>query len=249
MTAAANLHVLPVWMWLLFTVILVGIITLVYSHGNWKTTLTAIGVSLLLALAVVGVYLWDAYLANHFIGQFDTLGIPFRKAGPGWTIILEAWPMWVVPTGLITLLLLGVGWIAGHSLYHHTPTITHQKEQTSGVGPVVTPVQNVAKKLETEALKRELAATKEKLLTAIEMAETQIDKNQNLEIKLAQVKDQQHENIAALHDRITALTLQIEAIELQNTELTSHSLQQAEEILRLQTKTDSSSSGDSPIIS
>ncbi len=243
MTAAANLQSLPVWVWLLFVILLVGFITLIYSQGNWRTTLSVLMVTIGISLAGAGIYFWDFYLATHFIGQFDALGIPFRKAGPGWSILLEAWPLWLVPAGLIAMLVMALNWSLARFFPSKT-VVTGVAEPKEQITPteVFTPLQNVTKKLELETLRRDLAATKEKLLITIEMAETQIDKNQNLEIKLAQSKNQQQEKIAELQDRITALTLQIESLETQNTELTSRNLQQAEEVLRLQANTSAISS-------
>ncbi len=239
---------LPIWVLLLFCIALVGFITLIYTRGNWRTSLSFIGLATFVVLTITGINAWSDFIKTHFVGQFDQLGIPFRQAGPGWTLLPTSWPLWLVPTGIFTVLALGLGWWL-HQCFATTSTSgasePPENVPAATVFPTTNPVptattsaiaplqKSVAHQLEFESIKQELAATKEKLVTAIEIAEEQVDKNQDLEIQLAQLTEEHEEDITDSQDRITALELEISAKDSQNDELTALALQQAEELARL----------------
>jgi len=239
---------LPIWVLLLFCIAFVGFITLIYSHGNWRTTLAFVGLAIIAVLVISGIDAWSAYIKAHFVGRFDQLGIPFREAGPGFSLLPASWPLWLVPTGIFAILATGLGWWL-HQSYapaaETKPVETPAKEIITSttiprepVGVIVPPLpgsmqKSVARQLELESLKHELASTKEKLATAIEIAEEQVDKNQDLEIQIAQMEEEQEEMMSDMQDRVTALELEISAKETQSDELTSLALQQAEEIAKL----------------
>lgn len=246
---------LPIWVLLLFCIALVGIVSLIYSRGNWRTSLAFVGLATIAVLAISGINAWSDYIKTHFVGQFDQLGIPFREAGPGWTLIPTSWPLWLVPTGIFALIALGAGWWL-HQRYSKTiskTTVTTEQQeiispaaiaptpQSVTLPPATEPIQkSVSRQLELESLKQELTSTKEKLATAIEIAEEQVDKNQDLEIQIAQLEEEHEELLNDLQDNVTALELEISAKEAQNDELTSLALQQAEEISKLKEQLENS---------
>lgn len=238
---------LPIWVLLLFCIALVGFITLIYSRGNWRTTLAFVGLATTTVLTIVGINVWSAFIKTHFVGQFDQLGIPFREAGPGWTLLPASWPLWLVPAGIFALIALGLGWWL-HQRFAQPPTATiagapQEIIPPAAIAPAPANVsipaapeptsKNLARQLEFESLKQELSSTKDKLATAIEIAEEQVDKNQDLEIQIAQLEEEREEIMTDLQDRITALELEVSSKEAQNDELTSLALQQAEELAKL----------------
>lgn len=233
MTAAENINVLPIWVWLIFTILLVGVIAFIYTQGNWRTTLTSTGAVISLCLIISGIYVWNEYLSTHFIGQFDQLGIPFRKAGPGWSLLLDTWPLWCVPIGIIVILAVGADWLLRRT--HIVNQVSQPKMEQQIVEPLQ-PIDNVAKKIELETLKREFAAARERLATTIELAETEMDKRQQLEIKLDQLKRLQEQDAEELQDKITALSLDLAAKDSQNEQLSALTFQQAAEVYRLKDK-------------
>ncbi len=244
---------LPIWVLLLFCIALVACITLVYTRGNWRTSLLFTGLATFVVLSISGIDAWSAYLKTHFVGQFDQLGIPFREAGPGWTLLPASWPLWLVPTFIFAIIAAGLGWWLCLRLNNAVPKNTSTETLTipveiippAAVAPpmaeqlptapafVSSMQKNLASRLELESLKHDLATTKDKLATAIEIAEEQVDKNQDLEIQLAQLEEEHEEATTDLQDKITALELEISAKEAQNDELTSLALQQAEELAKL----------------
>lgn len=239
MTTAATMQTLPIWIWLLFTIFLVGVITLVYSQGNWRTTLSFVGITLAVALAIVGIDVWNNYLATHFIGQFDSLGIPFRKAGPGWDILWEAWPLWLIPMCLMTALAFSIDWILRRYLATKPePVITEQAQLQPEEKPkeIKQPLQNITRQIELETLKRELALVQEKLGETIEIAETQLDKKQQLQATLEQVRENHRKKITELENRIAALMQEKQTTDQQKEQLNALAAQQKEAINQLKTQ-------------
>jgi len=239
MTTVGALHTLPIWVWLLFTVLLIGIITLVYSEGNWRITFTFVGLALFVALLIYGVDTWFIYLDTHFIGQFDNLGIPFRKAGPGFAILLDAWPLWLVPMGLLASTGILIDWYLRRSpgskkIMEHTSASATTATETQNTE--ANPLHNVSKHLELIGIKRELQAAQEKLAETIEIAEMQLDKTQQLEATLEHLKNDQQKTIAELEEQIATLNTELELQQSQKEDLTSLTLQQSEEIKRLKMK-------------
>lgn len=235
-------HTLPLWILLVFSVLLIGIITLIYTRGNWRTTLLLVGLSLIVVLGISGIEVFNDYLKNHFIGQFDQLGIPFRAAGPGWSLLPAAWPLWLIPTGIAAVLAFGINYIVSVYFPSALAPFVEQPVKPSAEPPplparepipmtVFTPTQNVARKLEWESLKQDLANTKEKLASAIEIAEEYIDKNQDLEIAMEQLKEETEEDILDFEEKINALTLEISSRETANKALI-HQISQLEERLK-----------------
>ena len=245
MTGTATL---PIWVLLLFCIALIGIVSLIYSRGNWRTSLAFVGLATVAVLIISGIDAWSDFIKTHFVGQFDQLGIPFREAGPGWTLIPASWPLWLVPAGIFALIALGLGWWLHQRYSQTTPTTAATAEtqeiippaaiavtpQSVPTPPAAEPIQkSVSRQLELESLKQELSVTKEKLATAIEIAEEQVDKNQDLEIQIAQLEEEHEELLNDMQDKLTGLELEIASKEAQNDELTSLALQQAEEIAKL----------------
>lgn len=229
-----SLHTLPLWVWLLFTILLIGVIVFIYSQGNWRTTVSFLALTTGIALAIFGIDSWIRYLHDHFIGQYDALGIPFKKAGPGWSILLDAWPLWLVPIGLTAGLLVLIDW----SVRRFFPAKINvpTTEASEKISATTTPLRNISQKLELETLKKELNATQDRLAETIELAETQLDKKQYLEARLEQTKEDYTRKIEELEDRIAGLTAEIQSHETQEEELTALTLKQSEEIHALQSK-------------
>jgi len=238
---------LPIWVLLVFCIVLIGVVTLVYSRGNWRTTLIFVFLSSFAVLTITGIDAWSDYIKLHFVGQFDQLGIPYREAGPGFSLVPSSWPLWLVPTGIFTGLAIIVGWYLRPLFVEPSEKVTAVEEKSAAkimsksaippVQPMYSETESIiSRQLELESLKQELTSTKEKLNAAIDIAEEQVDKNQDLEIKLAQIEEEHQENVTDLEDKIAALELEISAKDAQNDELTSLALQQAEEIARLNEK-------------
>ena len=232
MTAAEHIQTLPVWIWLVFAVFILGGIVLVYTQGNWRTTLKLTGSAIVIAVLAAGLIAWDKYLGSHFIGQFDSLGIPFRKAGPGWSILLDAWPLWLVPMALTVVAVLLVSWLLGGIVTPISNSQSADIQQRSGM-EFINPVQQVAKKMQLEEVRRELSLAQDEIVVRNEKIEKLSDKNQDLEIKLLQSQEEQQDVVADLEDKINALKLENEAQQAKNNELTALTLQQIEQIIRL----------------
>jgi hypothetical protein len=208
MTVTNQLPVLPMWVWLIFTILIIGVVTLIYSRGNWRTTLGFTALAVIVILFAAGFDAWREFLRIHFVGEYDKLGIPFRRAGPGWSILLEAWPLWVVPTLFAAVLALVIDWVARHFHKPHSEKIPESDNEASLSAPTAA-LQNVNYQLEADTLKQELALTQEKFDKVVASIEQQVDKNLELEVQLAELEEASQNEILALRDKIKSLESEI----------------------------------------
>lgn len=72
------------------------------NHFNNALKFSAIIVVLI--ILTFGYVLWERYLGNHFVGMFDEYGLPSRIFRTGWPLLLDAWPLWFIPTLFILVL-------------------------------------------------------------------------------------------------------------------------------------------------
>lgn len=220
MESNSTVQALPVWVWLSFTIVLVGLITLIYTRGNWRTTLSFVGLALLTVLGITAFDAWNAYFKLHFIGQYDQLGIPFRQAGPGWDMFFAAWPLWLLPSCLVGFIAAGVTWFI---LYEP------QKIEVESAIDIEEPIRETTsvmkRKLEVTSLKQQLDISHQHIEELMEATKKQADKIIELEDEMYQSKekDESHINLDA----------ELAEKEQRISELTDLTFEQAEEIVRL----------------
>lgn len=197
MTGTENIQALPIWVWLSFAIITVGIISIVYSQGKWRQTVLLMAIALLTVLFVTELSYLNTYLQTHFIGGYDHVGIPFIKAQPGWSLLLTAWPLWFLPVILTIVLTAVVCW-----MWHTAPKTSHEAETiVSRETEISTPItQNVAKQLETATYKQEL-------ITALHTIDKQAVDNQALEFKVRQLQKELQETTASFESRMRSLMI------------------------------------------
>lgn len=220
MAGTENIQALPIWVWLSFAIITVGMISLIYSQGKWRPTLMLMGVALLAVFFAKEISHFQTYLNTHFIGSYDHLGIPFLQSPPGWSLILAAWPLWLLPIIVVSILT----WIVCVIWQSYAPKKSLEiDEATIPIAP------NIKEKLD-------VATFKQDLITALHTIDKQAIDNQALEFKVRQLTKAQQEAVAYLEDKVKALNLEIEAQEAQKQQIMNARLQQAEEIVNLKNK-------------
>lgn len=222
-------HALPVWVWLSFCIILIGIFSLIYTRGNWRATLSLVSVALFAVFFATQLERWNLYINSHFIGRYDSLGIPFRVAGPGWGIQLEAWPLWLAPVSVAVVLTIAV--IRFWQYFSSATKKTVAQEE-----PVLSALQQptINNQLVISNLKQQLHAAEEQIKEVIALNEKEFDKQQELELKILELKKEQEEIIENFEDRITGLNIELNAREARNQELHKLIIERTEKLFELQ---------------
>lgn len=193
MTGTETTQALPVWIWLTFVILVSGVIALIYSRGNWRSTIG------LMVIALFGVFFATEsdyvinYFSTHFIGGYDQLGVPFQQARPGWSLLFTAWPLWIIPA----LLAVAITATICNILFKPSTKTVISEQETD-----LLPQDNVNKQLEVARLKQSLASV-------MQSVETQANMNRELELKLLQTKKNNETTIAELNDQITALEVDL----------------------------------------
>lgn len=55
-------------------------------------------------LIAVSYYFWEDYLFSHFLGGYDQHGLPKQQSYSGFYFFAAAWPLWLYPIFLFSLL-------------------------------------------------------------------------------------------------------------------------------------------------
>lgn len=221
------MHTLPIWVWFSFFIIVAGVIAMLYTRGNWRMTLTLVFIALISIFIASEVNNLKDYVSSHFIGRYDALGVPFIVAGPGWSILLDAWLLWLIPVLFGSLLSLGI------VKFWQSLGSTKNYRVENSVETEIIPLNSMARQFEASTIKQELGETKQKLTSTIEFAEQQANEKAALAIKLLELEYEQKTTLEDLTDEITALNLQLSAKLNENEILMSKNFEQTEEIIKL----------------
>lgn len=163
------LKLLPLWLWILIPTIVFMLFTFRITRDRRLTLLiTAMAAGFILITA--GFQMWEVYLSNRFVGEFDDYGIPVGISANGWLMLIDAWPLWSFPA--LIALLLGLVIAGGYAhlkrpprspskVKNKVPEDTVQSlsasEQTNSLA--------VAKQLEIQRLRIELEQARKKIET------------------------------------------------------------------------------------
>lgn len=93
------MQALPFWAWISVLIIGVALVSYLITRSLRFTTLLTT-LSCLAIAATAGIHLWEGYLNHHIIARFDHTGTPTHLSRSGWWLLIDAWPLWVLPTGL-----------------------------------------------------------------------------------------------------------------------------------------------------
>lgn len=219
---------LPVWVWLSFCIVLIGIISLVYTRGNWRITLSLVCVALFGVFFATQLDAWGLYINSHFIGRYDSLGVPFRVAGPGWRIQLEAWPLWLAPVTIaIALTFIAI------KLWHYFLS-SDNKVVVEELSPLNLQQPTINNQLIITNLKQQLQAAEEQIKEIIALNEKEFDKQQEFELRILELKKEQEEIVEEFEDRIIGLNIELSAREARNEELHKLMIERTEKLFELQ---------------
>lgn len=150
------LAAVPFWAWVIVPVILVSITTYMLTENTRYTFIVAI-LAFLVAWLTAGFHFWEVYIHNHFIGNYDRYGLPTNFSRSGWYLLIDAWPLWLLPS--ITTLLIAT--VTAVLVIHFKPTVLNVAstgQYTNGSDS-----KNVVSQLEIKKLQRQLDVSKKKM--------------------------------------------------------------------------------------
>lgn len=219
------------WIANALTLFFIALLTYTYSGKNLK--LAAV-VSFLAAIAVgcgAGYDSWNYYLAKHFLAGIDQLGVPYRASRSGWYLLIDTWPLWLVPSVLISLSL-------GMSLWYiqkwlHQRTSIKQYSITDRPKRLGRTSERVTTQLELDALKRSLAAVNQKLSQALHEKDIEEARSKELQLKLTQYEAHETNRQLTAEDESQALRIELSVKNDQLHQLNQQVAEQEDEINRL----------------
>jgi hypothetical protein len=132
-----------------------------YSTNNISKI---IALAVVLIILIVGFVLWEDYLRDHFVGAFDQYGLPSQFFRTGLPLMIDAWPIWVIPSVLLVLLVVTI-----ERVFQHFSEINKQKLAKENEHQTVIIAETKGKNqiefnraLEIEALKQQVEILKQK---------------------------------------------------------------------------------------
>lgn len=92
-----------VWIWPFVLTALVWVGCFLYTKNIKESSFYAF-IAFLLGLACFSVMEFEIYLEGIFVGHYNDLGMPTDFSHSGWRLMIDAWPIWVVPLFIATLI-------------------------------------------------------------------------------------------------------------------------------------------------
>lgn len=219
------------WVAIVITLLVIALVTYVYSGRNLRQTIILTLLSAVVVGCAAGYDSWSLYLNRHFLAGIDQLGVFYRASRGGWYLLLDAWPLWVIPN----LFVLGIYGACAWYLQKRLAESAQRKAQD--VKPKRQMVglsrEMVANQLELDTLKKALATANQKLNQVIYEKGVEEAKAKDLKLKLKQYEEQAVLGKSAIDDNRKALTLEIAAKTKQIEQLTEQLNQQEDELNRL----------------
>lgn len=228
MQEASHIQTLSSWIWILFSVGLVTLITYIYSQGNWKTTSIFALSTAFIAITLSEIIGLNNYLDTHFIGQFDSLGLPYRTTGPGFKMFFATWRIWFLPTFIFSAL-VAIFFLSMNKNLFATETSTDNISSVDRSSTLATST-NITQRIELETLKHEHTQTKMQLEQALETIKNQLRKNQQLELQIDNGKSSDADKLDALEVQVHSLTIELESKNEMISKLENLLIEQEEEL-------------------
>lgn len=204
----------PIWLWVILPALLITIITFFITQRNYWVTFLALFFYLFAAFFASGYYFWVQYLAHHFIGTFDIYGLPIVSSRQGFSLILDAWPLWFLPATISAFISILICWRLKSKIPRASLTANNQKSPNH---------------LEINQLKQLLAKQYQEQTLIINTCQQQLQaKTVELDQESA-LRSKIEQEVHALQQKLMQTEQQLSA-QQEKTELFAHQLTHLKEI-------------------
>lgn len=160
-TFAHLLTSVPFWIWVTLPAVLLAGIAHYITRSRTYTAFVGV-LAFLLAWLTAAFHFWRLYLYNHFLGSFDMYGLPGHLSRSGWYLLIDAWPLWLVPA-IVTLSIAVIVMLVFY--YLHTQSIVKNDSATNMPITTVsgTSSTTMVQQMEIKKLQQQLNMAKQKL--------------------------------------------------------------------------------------
>ncbi len=212
-----DLQSFVIWLVILISIAIVCGLTYLYSK-NKRYTFIAMLLSIYIITLIIIVASLSDLLTHQFIGRLDQLGVPYIYAKTGWSQLIYAWSIWILPVMLSSLLMI---FITALFTNRSKAVVTSIEQKTSSANEPSTSFTQMTERLGKDALKNTLSDSVEKLSEALVSITAQEHKIAELTAQLHKSSDHITEDKKHLEDQISLLQLQLNALTSENEQLTS----------------------------
>ncbi len=149
-----------------------------------------IALAIVLIILTIGFVLWEDYLRDHFVGAFDQYGLPSRFFRTGLPLMIDAWPIWVLPSALVLILALTIEQVIRHFTDAKKEQIASESAHKSAVIAETKGKNQIEfnRALEIEGLKQQVDILKQKYFEAHRKSQNveQTIEEAQLQVQIAQ---------------------------------------------------------------
>lgn len=179
-----------------------------YSTNNISKI---IALAVVLIILILGFVLWEDYLRDHFVGAFDQYGLPSKFFRTGLPLMIDAWPIWVIPSVLLVLLAVTVERIFQHFSDEKKQQLTKDHENKAAMIAEAKGKNQIEfnRALEIEGLKQQVEILKQKYFEEHRKSQdvARIIEEATLQTQLAQKEASEAKAIAAASSKSTKTTI------------------------------------------
>lgn len=152
--------------------------------------LKIIALAVVLIILTIGFVIWEDYLRDHFVGAFDQYGLPSQFFRTGLPLMIDAWPIWVIPSVLLVIITITI-----EQVFFHFSNIKKQKIAEENIKKTAIIAETKGKNqiefnraLEIEGLKQQVDILKQKYFEEHRKSQdvARIIEEANLQMQIAQ---------------------------------------------------------------
>lgn len=201
-----------IWLLILVSIVLVAGITYVYTNRNRRVTFlftlfSVLGIALIKLISIV-----QGELSADFLGKYDAENLPYMAVKPGWSLLIHAWHIWILPVIMISIIASIIIFAIWTYKKSGSPKIEIEAPLTP-LKTIYTPqkTQRLDSFMAIDAAKKEVKVLNEKLSEALltnAAYEIKIS-DLNQDIKDLEMKSENTQK--SLHDEIETLKLELSA--------------------------------------
>ncbi len=228
-----NIQPIVIWLLILTSVILIGVITYVYTNRNARTTWAfTLGSIILIGLIKIVREVDDA-IHSQFIGRFNETSTPYIAIQPGWEQLFHAWHLWVLPVIIITFILCFLFYLLFRYQATHVRTTTTTIIRDTTTPSISKSSQKLGHFLAVDSAKRESTEANEKLAETLLMSAAQEIQLSDLRMDVRALQRELEKTQRTSQERIETLELEFAAKTKENNRLSAQLKERTQELEQL----------------
>jgi hypothetical protein len=223
------------WLFIIVSIALVAGITYVYTNRNRLITFLFSLFSIAIITFVKLVSVVEVDIHQNFLGSYDEENLPYMAAKPGWSLLIHAWHIWILPVALVIVIASVIIFAIWRYKKAGSPKLAIEPP-TAALKTAYTPVKT--QRLDTfmvvDAAKKESRVLQEKLAEALLTIAAHEIKISDLSTHVKALETELTETQSRLQEEIDTLQLELSAKNKENEYISNQLAERNRDLLRAQ---------------